>query len=415
MIGGLFKSSSLVAIAAAGLLSGGVSAKAADLGGNCCADLEERVAELEATTARKGNRKVSLTVSGHVNEAVMFWNVDDANGAAHNDESNVYIGTHNASRSRFRFKGSAAITADWSAGFFMEFGVRRNNSGGVNQNNPNAAAGIDIRHEALYVRSKRYGTVWLGWSSAAIDGITEICLGCGLGNGPDFSDDMGSLLTRSGGTFATAATAAGAFSGEGDRREVVRYVSPTVLGFSVSTSWGGDDYGDVALRYAGEFGAYRVAAGVGYAIDTNGVDSSGISGNSCTNVTAAADRECHSIGASASIMHTPSGVYVAGAFGQNRDGLAADNADTNTGWHITAGVNRKWNALGKTNVWGMYTDNDREIGQVSELRVWGVGVNQKIDAAAMEMYAWYKHMEAELDGADDGESDVVTLGARIKF
>jgi hypothetical protein len=37
------------------VLSGSVSAKAADLGGSC-ADLEERVAELEATTARKGNR-----------------------------------------------------------------------------------------------------------------------------------------------------------------------------------------------------------------------------------------------------------------------------------------------------------------------------------------------------------------------
>jgi hypothetical protein len=27
-------------------------ARAADLGGDCCADLEERIAELEATTAR---------------------------------------------------------------------------------------------------------------------------------------------------------------------------------------------------------------------------------------------------------------------------------------------------------------------------------------------------------------------------
>ena len=47
-------------------------AKAADLGGDCCADLEERVAELEATTVRKGNRKVSLTLSGHVNQAILF-------------------------------------------------------------------------------------------------------------------------------------------------------------------------------------------------------------------------------------------------------------------------------------------------------------------------------------------------------
>ncbi|MEM7748339.1 MAG: hypothetical protein AAF346_08795, partial [Pseudomonadota bacterium] len=83
MIGGLFKSSSRVAaLAAAGFLSGGVAAQAADLGGNCCADLEERVAELEATTARKGNRKVSLTVSGHVNEGVMFWD-DGVNSDAY--------------------------------------------------------------------------------------------------------------------------------------------------------------------------------------------------------------------------------------------------------------------------------------------------------------------------------------------
>ncbi len=51
----------------------GTPAVAADLGGNCCADLEERIAELEATTVRKGNRKVSVTVTGWVNEAIFTW------------------------------------------------------------------------------------------------------------------------------------------------------------------------------------------------------------------------------------------------------------------------------------------------------------------------------------------------------
>ena len=78
MIGGLLsKSVSRVALfAAAGLFMGGVampSAKAADLGGDCCADLEERVAELEATTARKGNRKMSLTITGQVHRMVLWW------------------------------------------------------------------------------------------------------------------------------------------------------------------------------------------------------------------------------------------------------------------------------------------------------------------------------------------------------
>ena len=87
MNGALMKASSRFAIAAAlGLVVGVGSVRAADLGGNCCADLEERIAELEATTVRKGNRKVSLEISGQVNEAVLWW--DD--GA----ESNAYVVTH---------------------------------------------------------------------------------------------------------------------------------------------------------------------------------------------------------------------------------------------------------------------------------------------------------------------------------
>jgi hypothetical protein len=85
-------------MAAMGLFAGGVampSAKAADLGGDCCADLEERVAELEATTARKGNRKMSLTITGQVNRIVTWY--DDSKS------SMTYYGldnTNSSSRSR---------------------------------------------------------------------------------------------------------------------------------------------------------------------------------------------------------------------------------------------------------------------------------------------------------------------------
>ena len=106
MIGGLLKSASSVALfAALGLVAvAGVSpaAKAADLGGDCCADLEERVAELEATTARKGNRKVSLTVSGQVETAVMAWD----NG----DRSDVYVvDVPTVGGTFFQFNGDAKI------------------------------------------------------------------------------------------------------------------------------------------------------------------------------------------------------------------------------------------------------------------------------------------------------------------
>ena len=83
--------------------------------GDCCADLEERVAELEATTARKGNRKVSLTVSGWVNQAVFFW--DDG------VEKNAYVGTNELEQDRFRFVGEAKISDGWTAGYILEIGV----------------------------------------------------------------------------------------------------------------------------------------------------------------------------------------------------------------------------------------------------------------------------------------------------
>ncbi len=107
------KKSSLSALVAAGLLVGGLSAgsaSAADLGGNCCADLEERIAELEATTARKGNRKVSLTISGWVGEQVMWW--DDGNPNPVFNESNTYVtGLGSTLSSHFKFTGQATIVS----------------------------------------------------------------------------------------------------------------------------------------------------------------------------------------------------------------------------------------------------------------------------------------------------------------
>jgi hypothetical protein len=82
MIGGPGTSSRIAIAAALGFTLGGIAmgsntTNAADLGGDCCADLEERVAELEATTVRKGNKKVSVTLSGWVIKAVNWWDDGD--------------------------------------------------------------------------------------------------------------------------------------------------------------------------------------------------------------------------------------------------------------------------------------------------------------------------------------------------
>ena len=100
------------AAAIAAFVLGGSSAFAADLGGNCCADLEERIAELEATTARKGNRKVSLTITGWVSSQ-LYWFDDGV-------ESNVYVvDNNNDLSSNVKFTGSAQISPGWKAGYSL--------------------------------------------------------------------------------------------------------------------------------------------------------------------------------------------------------------------------------------------------------------------------------------------------------
>src|SRR6516225_593954 len=160
MFGGLTKTSSRIAIAASlGLTLGTFAlgthpAKAADLGGDCCADLEERVAELEATTVRKGNKKVTVQIYGKMNQAIEFW--DDGH------EKNVYeVNNYNES-SRTGIKGNAKIVGDWSGGFRLEWEYRRAASQQVNQFNDDNAndplGSINMRWSQIYLANKHYGT-----------------------------------------------------------------------------------------------------------------------------------------------------------------------------------------------------------------------------------------------------------------
>ena len=367
-------------------LSIGTAAQAADLGGNCCADLEERVAELEATVARKGNRKVSLEVSGHVNEAILY---QDGFGA---DRGDWTIVPATNSQSRFRFKGEARINANWSAGFLMEFGV-----GGFDDDTGETNRNIATRHSALYVKSNQLGTVWLGHTSQATDGITEISLASGaqhaytqMSVGPVF-DALG----------APAAIGDVVLNWDGSRQSVLKYVSPTVGGFVLSASWSGseltgdDDEFDVALRYAGEFGAIRVAAGVGYRAEETDYEGKVLSG-------------------SLSVMHTPSGLFVnlAGAQNKGDDSLFSTRA-----YWVTAGVEARSIAAGKTTIYAEYGDvYDIDVlgfNVPGQHNVYGVGISQDIDAAALTIYAGYRHYKAEALGLDD--ADTVIFGAKISF
>jgi hypothetical protein len=487
MIGGPLKSVGRVALGAAAAVLSSVAAQGADFGGDCCADLEERVAELEGTAVRRGNSRVSLTIGGQVNEALLFW--DDG------VEDNLYVVTNENSRTRFRFVGDAKVTADWSAGYLLEIGAHIANSESVSQfvdDDTPETASLSLRHSAWYLDSKTLGRILVGHTGSATDGITEINLSNAgiIGNSEVTNWNGGFFLRRDDGellaglnsgelkglTWSGILSQANSNVGEGDRRNLVKFVSPNTFGFILQAAAGEDDFWDVALRYAGEFAGFRIATGVGYQRWTDGnatarlpdgggffhTGSQGDRGCADLDFVNASngdgsDVDCHAVGLSGSIMHLGTGLYVHGSYGfledENRQALFAANLipdadDRDEHWYIQAGVEQRLFAPGKTTMYGEFfhadtgagldNGNVRELNGISnfglntfiassEVDVWGFGVVQSIDAAAMDLYIGYRQYSADVttvtvlnDEAHDDKLDAkdfqaVMAGGLIRF
>ena len=406
---------------------------AADFGGDCCADLEERIAELEETTARKGNRKVSLAISGHVNEAVIFW--DDG------VEQNVYQVTGENSRTRVRFRGGADISDDLYAKYRLELGFRTSRLSRVTADNDDEPL-LDLRYSEWTLGSRTFGQVTVGEAEDAAQNITHFNLGGHTHFARDDILDWNAnfeIQTANGGTgIAWRRLMSGDSFGDGDRDNLVRYDTPTLAGFKLSAHWGEDDSWGVGLRYANEFADFKVAAGIAYREITE--DEHG-----CTEITqtqTGLTANCQEFGTSASVRHVPSGLFVAAAYGYKLDkakSTSTQTAVTNVDddderWYVSAGIYQKFNSLGKTSIFGEYGaydngtpfdgDDVRSASgnpiQSSEIEMWGVGINQKIDAAAMDIYLGYRHYTSDIvttAGPVQGLKDhqAVLSGARIKF
>ncbi|MFT3729871.1 MAG: porin [Hyphomicrobium sp.] len=432
---------------AAALLIGGwaMPAAAADLGGDCCADLEERVAELEATTARKGNRKVSLTVSGWVNENLIWW--DDEH------ESNVYVTTNPVEQSRVRFIGEAKIAADWSAGYVLELGVWGGNGSKIDQNSPDgstSANSVSVRKSSWFVKSNTYGKVTVGQDSTTTyhlldDADTTMTRNFYDGEGaPDyvqsfFLRDKSGNKVGSGSGLTWGGILRGfnnSTPGDDGRRNIVRYDTPTVAGFSIAAAWGEDDIWDIALVYKAKFGDFDFNARTGYGQSTDGASTP------CHGSSTSPDNalNCEWWGVSAFLQHTPTGLYAFAGYGDQNDGsnnpvvaAAIVDKDSRT-WFIQGGIEQKWFALGKTNFFGEYRRDEAgsnvsissttglptTVTQNANVNFWAVGGAQNIAAAEMTLYLLYQHVDGDVVLGNGTTPDLssfqqVVAGAKINF
>ncbi len=417
-----------------------MAANAADLGGNCCADLEERIAELEATTARKGNRKVSLTISGYVAQEVTWW--DDGG------ERNVYLhGMGPTQATHVKFTGQAQISPGWTAGYTIRiqnlddnpFGRNAASGDAMNQNDPRFSTGLNTQMSYWFIQSKDYGKLSVGRQAQAAKSAAMFTdqSGTQVIDNYTFLAGFPQFLVRTGGDLAPAVTwGQFAFCYEqgvplgGDCNGVVmngvRYDTPALAGFTASASWGEDDFWEVALRYSGELSGFKVLLGTGYSVFTD---------EGLGPLPAGSTKDSKFFQAGGYVQHIETGLFLHAAYGYD------DNSDTRVGvaqvkpengqhWYLKGGIRKNWTGLGATVVYGDFAEYLDQIGPAalalgvrdSTLRRYGGGIAQEIDAAAMTLYLKYQHYDLEVGGAalnpglvNIDNADFVSVGGLINF
>ena len=121
------------------------------------------------------------------------------------------------------------------------------------------------------------------------------------------------------------------------------------------------------------------------------------------------DFRCNWGGVAATIMEKNSGLYAFG--GWSRQFVDTNNPATealllernSSYWFTQLGIEQKWCPLGKTTIFGQYSKQDAGSNPgstvSSNINVWGAGVVQGIDAAAMQFYVLYQHSDGDVTGS----------------
>jgi hypothetical protein len=395
------------------------------LGGDCCADLNERIAELEAATARKGNRKVSLSITGYVTKQIMFW--DDG------VERNAYISDLGPTQAtNFRLTGEAAIAPGWKAGYLMRIQDLSDNPMGLSQSTAKVDQGLNVQMSYWYVASKELGKLSVGRNALAsksaamftdLSGTQIIANYVLFDGGGFFMRRDGALLGLRWGDLGYCYSQARPWGGDCDGivMQGVRYDSPTLAGFSVSASWGVDDDWEVAGRYSGEVAGFKIALGAGYSVNTD---------EQTQPPPVSPNKDSAFFQAGGYAEHVASGLFVHAAYGEeNNSGkqtLAGFVEPNSHQWYLKGGVRAQWLSVGHTILFaecGQYFDQLSPKALAagatgSEFMRFGLGAVQEIDAASMSVWIKYREHSAEVTGIGAGDLDAfryVSTGALINF
>ncbi len=350
---------------------------------------------------------MDFKVSGQVDRAAILAN----NG----EDSDVGFVDNSGSSSRFRFTGKQTMNDGLMAGFTYEIGLDTNRSKDwdINSTQDVNAANLDTRKIEAWLRGA-FGRVSLGKGSVASDGTSSVDYSgtYGLGGGAkvhayaggvSFLDAAGDRILDADGNAVRIKDVMDRFNSL-ERRNRVRYDSPSIGGVVLSTSlFEGHAY-DLAARYETKFGD---GGKFGLAADWLDTESykSDIDPDGHRNSSA----RFQEYGGSASLL-LPSGLNFTGVY-KHRE-TVSDNALDADFWFAGVGyiIDRHHFQLN-------WARNDDLLNQGSKATQYGVAY--VFDwTGSVQLYASYH--QYQLQGATatsvDGQNiNVVYLGTRIKF
>lgn len=350
---------------------------------------------------------VDVDLYGQVNKSILVY--DDGKDTETNFVDN------DKSSTRFGLRGSQALDNGLTASVLIEAEVQSNASNAIQQQTANTnlpstpvdggAATLTERHTRVGLAGN-WGAVFLGRTSTATDGITEIDIA-----GVD--DVMGSGIDRFGGVLAFRNSAGGLTStkvadvfdnldgitsrSHDDRVQTVRYDSPIFNGFQgrIAAAQGGDI--DAAVLYSGKIDAFEVKGGVGYVAFNNAATAAN---NVLDDQWAGSISVKHDMGIGATIAYGE----------QNLDKKAAGVDDPS---FIYVKLGYTWDAF---EVGADYTKaSDMQIGTLDqEATAWGLAGQYNM-GNGVSLAGLYRNLDLDRTGTDTDSINLYALNLRVKF
>ncbi len=346
--------------------------------------------------AHSGNDNISLKIYGQVNREVMYG--DDGN------TSDVLFTDNNVSSSRFGFEGKGKVSSTFGVGAKIEAEVESNASDKIMLDRTETFAGdvnVAIRKVEFWIEDSNLGRLTLGQGSVATDDVALVDLsGTELAVFNEQEDFGGAFAFRNSVTGAGGPNVKTVFTDlDGSRDDRIRYDTPKIGGFVGSVALQSNDRPTFALTWGGAFPDFKAAAAIGYAHNPSSATGTGVRG-------------VDDVVGSVSFLHS-SGLNATFGAGVRDKGVTGLNDFTY--WYGKLGYLFQGFSFGRTAIAIDYTSSSDAAVNGDDGEGFGLGIVQKVDAAALELYASVHFMSYDQPAANFRDITVATTGGRVKF